>query len=412
MEVHGNRELTYLYAGGTPFAIHQKQGQTEQLFYLHLDYQGSIRAITNEQGIVVEIRDYDAWGRPRNPVTLNYTAANPFTHSLNTAIITSRGYTFHEHIFEFSLINMKVPSKQVQSHACMSYAEREVLRGEASTRLYDPYIGRMLSPDNLVVDPYNVQHYNRYSYVWNNPLAWIDPTGNSGGRPDGKGGVIFDEVVIHAKRTAPPPPNNEYDMYLWRNHLMSIANMYPAGGTVSGGSNSGHFGGGPGKGGQSNSGRGIPVTDGFIIYSIDEVVISSTRTTNSTTNAQGGEGGGFNQEDVDFAGAVGGGLTTVFEAASHYSDFVKAAGKIGVVGNVITGATYGHALVTGQAKPAHHLDAAVAGTLLILALNPATAPFAITAGFIYGGSRLIGGEAFDNWFNNQFAPSPILTPNK
>jgi hypothetical protein len=59
MEVHSNRELTYLYAGGTPFAIHQKQGQTEQLFYLHTDYQGSIRAITDEAGAVVETRDYD-----------------------------------------------------------------------------------------------------------------------------------------------------------------------------------------------------------------------------------------------------------------------------------------------------------------------------------------------------------------
>jgi hypothetical protein len=79
MELHGNRELTYLYAGGTPFAIHQKQGQTEQLFYLHTDYQGSIRAITNEQGIVIETRDYDAWGRPRNASTLEYTATNPAT---------------------------------------------------------------------------------------------------------------------------------------------------------------------------------------------------------------------------------------------------------------------------------------------------------------------------------------------
>ena len=144
------KELTYLYTGGTPFAIHEKNGEDEALYYLHLDYQGSIRAISNEQGNIVEQRDYDAWGRPRNPVTLNYTAANPFTHSLNTAIITSRGYTFHEHIFEFSLINMKVPSKQVQSHACMSYAEREVLRGVASTRMYDPVTRRVISPDNYI----------------------------------------------------------------------------------------------------------------------------------------------------------------------------------------------------------------------------------------------------------------------
>lgn len=40
--------------------------------------------------------------------------------------------------------------------------------------------------------------------------------------------------------------------HFFHNHLMSIANMHQAGGTVSGGSNSGHFGGGPGKGGPTS----------------------------------------------------------------------------------------------------------------------------------------------------------------
>ncbi|MFN5919837.1 MAG: RHS repeat-associated core domain-containing protein, partial [Bacteroidota bacterium] len=98
-------------------------------------------------------RDYDAWGRPRNPVTLNYTAANPFTHSLNTAIITSRGYTFHEHIFEFSLINM-------------------------NARMYDPVTRRVISPDNYIQAPDNTQSFNRYSYCFNSPLKYTDPSGD------------------------------------------------------------------------------------------------------------------------------------------------------------------------------------------------------------------------------------------
>jgi hypothetical protein len=47
-----------------------------------------------------------------------------------------------------------------------------------NARLYDPTLARMLSPDNLVGDPTNSQAYNRYSYVWNNPLKYTDPTGN------------------------------------------------------------------------------------------------------------------------------------------------------------------------------------------------------------------------------------------
>jgi hypothetical protein len=41
----------------------------------------------------------------------------------------------------------------------------------------DAILGRFLSPDPLIQDPSNAQNYNRYSYVINNPLSYIDPTG-------------------------------------------------------------------------------------------------------------------------------------------------------------------------------------------------------------------------------------------
>ncbi|MDL2262806.1 hypothetical protein LJC11_04820, partial [Bacteroidales bacterium OttesenSCG-928-I21] len=44
-------------------------------------------------------------------------------------------------------------------------------------RMYDPVIGRMLSPDNYVQSPLNAQNYNRYSYCLNNPLKYTDPDG-------------------------------------------------------------------------------------------------------------------------------------------------------------------------------------------------------------------------------------------
>lgn len=44
-------------------------------------------------------------------------------------------------------------------------------------RMYDPVIGRVLSPDNFVQDPNNAQNYNRYSYCLNNPLRYTDPSG-------------------------------------------------------------------------------------------------------------------------------------------------------------------------------------------------------------------------------------------
>ena len=44
-------------------------------------------------------------------------------------------------------------------------------------RIYDPQIGRFLSADLVVQFPTNLQSYNRYSYVMNNPLRFADPSG-------------------------------------------------------------------------------------------------------------------------------------------------------------------------------------------------------------------------------------------
>lgn len=44
-------------------------------------------------------------------------------------------------------------------------------------RMYDPVIGRILSPDPFVSSPTNTKSYNRYSYCRNNPLRYTDPSG-------------------------------------------------------------------------------------------------------------------------------------------------------------------------------------------------------------------------------------------
>jgi RHS repeat-associated protein len=49
---------------------------------------------------------------------------------------------------------------------------------EMGARNYDPRIGRWLSADSIVPNPSNPQSLNRYSYVLNSPLKYIDPTGH------------------------------------------------------------------------------------------------------------------------------------------------------------------------------------------------------------------------------------------
>ena len=108
------------------------------------DNLGSILSITDEEGNKVFNASYDPWGK--QTVTLN-------------TIDFQRGYTGHEMLNSFGIINM-------------------------NGRLYDPLIGRFLSPDNYVQMPDNSQNFNRYSYCLNNPLKYNDPSGEFVGADD------------------------------------------------------------------------------------------------------------------------------------------------------------------------------------------------------------------------------------
>ena len=81
---------------------------------------------------------FDAWGK-RNIVTSR------------SSLKFDRGYTGHEHLDEFGLVNM-------------------------NGRMYDPLLGRFLSP-NPYVNPFSSQGFNRYAYVFNNPMSFTDPSG-------------------------------------------------------------------------------------------------------------------------------------------------------------------------------------------------------------------------------------------
>ena len=48
-----------------------------------------------------------------------------------------------------------------------------------NARLYDPAVGIFISPDSIVPDLYDPQILNRYAYVRNNPLIYVDPSGHS-----------------------------------------------------------------------------------------------------------------------------------------------------------------------------------------------------------------------------------------
>ncbi len=94
--------------------------------------------MTDDHGKIIARYDYQPFGKQ----TQLQGDTNPIQH----------GFTGHEHLSDVGLIHM-------------------------NGRVYDPITSRFLSADPTLQFPSNIQNYNRYSYVMNNPLAFTDPSG-------------------------------------------------------------------------------------------------------------------------------------------------------------------------------------------------------------------------------------------
>lgn len=142
----------YTFIGGDSYTapiVAITQSGTTTYYNILRDYLGNITHVVNATtGAITAEYSFDAWGRMRNPSTwVNYAPG-----SEPVLFIAGRGFTGHEHLPWFNLINM-------------------------NGRVYDPLIAMFLSPDNYVQNPDLTQNFNRYGYCLNNPLSYTDPSG-------------------------------------------------------------------------------------------------------------------------------------------------------------------------------------------------------------------------------------------
>ncbi len=80
-------------------------------------------------------------------------------------------------------------------------------------RWYDPYLNHWLQPDSIIPDPYNPLDYDRYSYVNNNPINFIDPTGHCKQAVYGVCIIDEDGEINDALETTQWPDNNSLDSH-------------------------------------------------------------------------------------------------------------------------------------------------------------------------------------------------------
>jgi RHS repeat-associated protein len=158
MGVHFEKEINgaittnryFLYAGpGNVIGVYTSRSDgTNSTRYFHKNHLGSIDLSTDENGNVAERLSYDVFGKRRNVIGTDDPNARL------ASVVSHQGFTGHEHLDDggLGLINM-------------------------NGRVYEPLLGRFLSPDPFIQSPRDPQDLNRYSYVMNNPLSLTDPSG-------------------------------------------------------------------------------------------------------------------------------------------------------------------------------------------------------------------------------------------
>ncbi|MCP4543491.1 MAG: RHS repeat-associated core domain-containing protein [Chloroflexi bacterium] len=170
-----SRVTKYYYAAGQRVAM--RAGDV--VYYLHGDHLGSTSLTTNASGGVTARQLYYPYGEVRWG---------------EGAAATDFGFTGQRSVAGTGLVFM---------HA----------------RFYDPLLGRFVSADTIVPDPGNPQDLNRYAYVRNNPLMYIDPSGHAA------------DHFRNSKYCGPPPQpekgafQREINRVLW-NTVPSVNGSY------------------------------------------------------------------------------------------------------------------------------------------------------------------------------------------
>lgn len=127
----------YIFAGGQRVAL--KPVGSTSIYYYHTDHLGSSSVVTNAAGTKVQSLAYYPYGKTRAS-----------TGSID--------------------VHHKYTSQELDDSTGLYFY---------NARYYDPVLGRFISPDSIIPNPHNPQALNRYSYVLNNPLNLIDPSGHS-----------------------------------------------------------------------------------------------------------------------------------------------------------------------------------------------------------------------------------------
>jgi len=144
--------IATIFFTSIPMPAFAAAAETSFFYYHHGDHLGSTNVIT--EGNTSAIHSGITYAKGDIVQRFEYSPYGQESYVLNPSLDLEVSYTGQDYDVESGLYYY-------------------------NARYYNPQLGRFIQPDTMIPDPTNLQAYNRYSYVQNNPLKYTDPSGHS-----------------------------------------------------------------------------------------------------------------------------------------------------------------------------------------------------------------------------------------
>ena len=134
---------------------------SDHVFFYADDHLGSPTLVLDMAGAIVERYYSHPWGEENTYPLEAQDAANGTTDFMDSYYAAGD------------------PASKLERRFQGREIDGEVGLYNFDARLYHPRLGRFMTPDSIVPQRLNSQNWNRYAFVRNNPVAFIDPTGHA-----------------------------------------------------------------------------------------------------------------------------------------------------------------------------------------------------------------------------------------